>query len=220
MADKIKLHPVTPHQQRVFEIVDRLRAGDVMLMPTDTQYALVCVYSNKRGMERMRSIRNLKKDHLFTLLIDGLNGVSKFAHLSDSNFKVIRRLIPGPYTFVLPGTRQVPRLLMHPSRKTIGIKVPDNPICQQILAEIGEPLLATTAKLPDSDTATYLDTQDLFTAFERHVDLFIDDELPLSVRQSTVVEMMGDEARLLRKGDGMDALEYAFAFVDQPYVEL
>lgn len=220
MAAKIKLHPVTPHQQRIFEIVDRLRSGEVILMPTDTQYAIVCLYSNKRGMERMRTIRNLKKDHLFTLLIDGLNGVSKFAHLSDANFKVIRRLIPGPYTFVLPGTRQVPRLLMHPSRKTIGIKVPDNAICQRILAEVGEPLLATSAKLPDGAEASCMDTEDLFQVFDHHIDVFIDDEQPLSLNQSTVVEMMGEEARLLRKGDGLDALVYAFAYVDQPYVEL
>lgn len=220
MADRIKLHPVTPHQQRVFEIVDRLRAGEVILLPTDSQYALACMFSNKKGVDKIRAIRNLKKDHHFTLIIDGLNGVSKFAHLSDANFKVIRRLLPGPFTFILPGTKQVPKLLMHPSRKTIGIKVPDHAICQKIVEELGEPLLATTAKLPDNPDAKYLDTTDLYEAFQPHIDLFIDDEQPLQSVATTVVDMTTDEAKVLRKGSGMETLEFAFAYNDHEYTEL
>lgn len=220
MADRIKLHPVTPHQQRVFDIVDRLRAGAVILIPTDSQYALACMFSNKKGVERIRTIRNLKKDHLFTLIIDGLNGVSKFGKLSDANFKIIRRLIPGPFTFVLPGTKEVPKLLMHERRKTIGIKVPDHPICQMIVQELGEPLMATTAKLPDSPGAEYLDTTDLFEAFAPHIDVFIDDELPLESNATTVVDLTEEEAKIIRKGMGMENLEFAFAYTDHDFTEL
>lgn len=220
MADRVKLHPVTPHQQRVFDIVDRLRAGAVILIPTDSQYALACMFSNKRGVDRIRAIRNLKKDHLFTLIIDGLNGVSKFGKLSDSNFKIIRRLIPGPFTFILPGTKEVPRLLMHERRKTIGIKVPDHPICQMIVQELGEPLMATTAKLPDNPNAVYLDTSDLYDAFSPHIDLFIDDELPLESDATTVVDLTEDEAKIIRKGMGMENLEFAFAYTDHDFTEL
>lgn len=220
MPDRIKLHSVTPHQQRVFDIVDRLRSGAVVLIPTDSQYALACMFSNKKGVERIRGIRNLPKDHMFTLIIDGLNGVSRFGKLSDTNFKIIRRLIPGPYTFVLPGTKEVPKLLMHERRKTIGVKVPDHAICQKIIVELGEPLMAVTAKLPDREDMQYLDTNDLYEAFRPHIDLFIDDELPLESKPTTVVDLTEEEARILRKGEGMENLELAFAYTDHDYTEI
>lgn len=220
MSDRIKLHPVTPHQQRVFEIVDRLRSGSVVLIPTDSQYALACMFSNKKGVERIRSIRNLPKDHMFTLIIDSLNGVSRFGKLSDANFKFIRRLIPGPYTFVLPGTKEVPRLLMHERRKTIGIKVPDHTICQKIIQELGEPLMAVTAKLPDAGNTEYLDTTDLYEAFRPHIDLFIDDDLPLESTPTTVIDLTEEEARILRRGEGMENLELALAYTDMEYSEI
>jgi len=220
MAERIVLHPQNPHQKRVFEIVDRLRAGAVILLPTDSQYALACAYSSKKSVDRIRSMRNLKKDHLFTLITDGLNGVSKFGKLSDTNFKVIRRLIPGPYTFVLPGTKEVPRLLMHERRKAIGIKVPDHAICQMIVQELGEPLMAATAKLPDAPDREYLDTKDMFEDFRHHIDVFIDDELPLESNPTTVVDMTQEEAVILRKGRGMENLEFAFAYNDHDYSEI
>lgn len=220
MAERIRLHPETPHQQRVFDIVDRLRAGDVILLPTDGQYALACAFSNKKGVDRLRSIRNLKKDHHLTLIIDGLHAISRFTHLSDANFKVIRRLIPGPFTFILPGTKLVPRLLMSPKRKTIGIKVPDHAICQKIVSELGEPLIAATAKLPDENQPEYLDTTDLHEAFKHLVDILIDDEMPLNSQATTVVDMTGEEALIVRKGKGMDYLEFAFAYTDHEYSDL
>ncbi|MFW6347815.1 MAG: Sua5/YciO/YrdC/YwlC family protein, partial [Cyclonatronaceae bacterium] len=95
MAEKITLHPVTPHIKRVFDIVDKLRSGAIMLFPSDTRFALGCDYINKKGVDRIRNIRHLDDDHLFTLICDSLNGISKFAKLSDDNFKIIKRLIPG-----------------------------------------------------------------------------------------------------------------------------
>lgn len=208
-ADKVKLHPVTPHQKRIFELADRIRNGAVALLPTDSQYALGCEYTNKKGLERIRQIRRLDADHLFTLICDSLSGISRFAHLSDANFKLIKRLIPGPYTFVLPATKEVPRLLLHPRRKTIGFRVPEYPICERLIEELGKPLLTTTAHisdLQDGETAS-VDREELFRKLEKQVDVIIDNEQPLHTNQTTILDLTGDEPMVLRKGLGMDRLE-------------
>lgn len=209
MAEKIKLHPITPHQKRIFEISDKLRSGEVMLFPTDTQYALACVYDNKKGMDRIRTMRRLENDHLFTLICESLIGISKFAQLSDDNFKFIKRLIPGPFTFVLPATKEVPRLLLNPKRKTIGFRVPDYPIVEAIVKEVGSPLLAASAKLPDDviggKVAEYPD--DLFHQFDKLVDLVVDNEQPLNFDESTVIDLTGDVPEIIRAGLGIDRVE-------------
>ncbi len=212
MAEKIKLHPETPHIKRVFEIVDKLRSGDIMLFPSDTSYALGCDYANKKGIDKIRSVRRLEEDHLFTLICDSLTGIAKFATLSDDNFKIIKRLIPGPYTFILPATKEVPKLLLHPKRKTVGFRVPAHPICETIIAELGHPLLATTAKIPD-DIYSGPEPEfpdDLFQIFDKHVDIVVDDEQPLSPKESTIVDMTGDEPVILRKGEGFEQVEEVF----------
>ncbi len=200
MADKIKLHPETPHQKRVFEIADRLRDGEVMLFPTDTQYALGCTYNNKRGQDRIKEIRRLDDDHLFTLLCDSLTGLAKFAHINDANFKIIKRLIPAPITFILPATREVPSLIQS-KRKTIGFRVPDSQICQSFIAELGEPIFATSAKLPeDSMSRMPKYSDDLFHLFDKLVDVVIDDEQPLSPANSTILDMTTETPELIRIG--------------------
>ncbi|MEX0686633.1 MAG: L-threonylcarbamoyladenylate synthase [Balneolales bacterium] len=213
MAQKIKLHPQTPHRKKVFELADLLSTGSVALIPTDSQYALGCCYDNKKGVDRIRLIRHLPKDHLFTLICDSLSGISKFAQLSDDNFKIIKRLIPGPYTFVLPSTKEVPKLLLHPRRDTIGFRVPDSPICQEVISELGKPLIAATAKTPEmSENGTgMLSRQDLFQKLEKQVDVIVDDELPLQSDQSTIINMTGDVPVIIRRGLGIEALEEAFA---------
>ncbi len=212
MADKIKLHPEIPHKKRVFEIADRLRAGDVMLFPSDTRYALGCDLHNKKGIDKIRQIRKLDKNHLFTLITDSLAGISRFANLSDENFKLIKRLIPGPYTFILPATKEVPRLLLHPSRKTIGFRVPDHPICEAIVSELGEPLVATSAKMPEEhhngQEVHYPD--DLFHLFDKFVELVIDDEQPLQHKDSTMIDFTSGQPEIIRKGSGFEKVEEVF----------
>ncbi len=212
MAEKIKLHPETPHIKRVFEIVDKLRSGDVMLFPSDTSYALGCDYTNKRGIDKIRNIRRVDKDHLFTLICDSLTGISRFANISDDNFKIIKRLIPGPYTFILPATKEVPRLLVHEKRKTVGFRVPNHPICEAIIQELGHPLLATTAKIPE-DIHSGPEPEfpdDLFQIFDKLVDIVVDDEQPLAKRESTIVDMTGDAPVILRQGEGFEQVEEVF----------
>jgi tRNA threonylcarbamoyl adenosine modification protein (Sua5/YciO/YrdC/YwlC family) len=222
MATKIKIHPVTPHQKRIFEVSDYLHQGSVILFPTDSQYALGCVFDNKKGIDRIRQIRQLKEDHLMTLICDSLSGISKFAIVSDDNFKIIKRLIPGPYTFVLPATKSVPRLLQHPKRKTIGIRVPDYPICQKLVAELGDPLLSTTAKSPDlnEQNELYLDRDELFTFMDKQVDYIIDDEQNLTKQQTSIIDMTNDRAIILRRGLGLSKLEDVFSQYDKQLVEV
>lgn len=223
MAEKIKLHPETPHQKRIFDITDRLHSDEIMLLPTDTQYALASSYTNKKGIERIRQIRQHKKNHLLTLICDSLSGISQFAKLGDNQFKAIKRLIPGPYTFVLPATKEVPRLLLNPKRQTIGFRVPDYPICQKIVDELGHPLIATTARHPDYEGDTGNGTKDrleLFRRFEKQVDLIVDNEQELIDDPSTIVDMSNEEPEVIRAGKGFDQFLEICAICDlEPVVE-
>ena len=209
MADKYNLHPETPHVKRIFEIADRIKQGDVALFPTDSQYALGCEFTNKKGIERIRQIRQLAKDHHLTLVLDSLSHISQFAYLNDENFKIIKRLIPGPYTFILPATKEVPKLLIHPKKRTIGIRVPDYTITQKLIAEVGGPILAVTAKKPEySDRdIEQMDRDDMLRLFEKQVDIIVDDKQPSNVGESTVIDMTNDEAVILRRGLGIENLE-------------
>lgn len=212
MAERVKLHPETPHVKRIFEIADEIRQGAVLLMPTDSQYALSCEYKNKKGIDRIRTIRNLDNDDHLTLLCDSLSGIAKFAHISDRNFKLIKRLIPGPYTFILPATKEVPKLLVHPKKKTVGIRVPDYPICQGLVEEVGHPLLAITAKKPEMDENALdkLQREPFLRKFEKQVDVIIDNQQELPSRETTIIDMTGDDAVILRRGLGVEEAEEVF----------
>lgn len=223
MAEKIKLHPLTPHLKRIFNITDHLKNSKIILLPTDTRYALACSYANKKGIERIRTIRQLQKDHLFTLLCDSLSGISKFAKLNDPQFKLIKKLIPGPYTFILPATKEVPRLLLSPRRETIGFRVPDDLICQKLIEEVGHPLLATTANHPDYDELKFTndpnDRLELFRRFEKQVDIIVDNEQALSDESSTIVDMSNEEIKIVRSGKGFDKFLEVCALTDITPVE-
>lgn len=211
MSNRIQLHPDSPHKKKIFELTDALIQGSVIVLPTDSQYALACDYQNKKGIDRIRKIRQLgKKDHL-TVMCYSLEHVSTFAHLSDENFKLIKRLIPGPYTFVLPATREVPRILTHPKKRTVGIRVPDYPICLELIRELGRPLMAITAKLPGVEHAhPEAGDRELFLSrFDNIVDVVADNQEPLSSSETTILDLTGSEPALLREGLGLDKLEDA-----------
>lgn len=206
MSQLIQMHPITPQQNKVFSLVDALRSGSIALLPTDTNLALACEYSNKKGLERIRAVKELDKDHHFTLICDSLSGISRFAQLSDSNFRLIKRLIPGPFTFILPATREVPKLITHPKRNTIGFRVPNHPIMISIVKELGSPLLATTASLPDDVKDQLIFKSDIISWFERRVDIVVDDDQELSTKHSTVIDLTGDEPVILREGELLDTV--------------
>ena len=217
MSQKIKIHPENPQQRKIFDVADALRSGQICLMPTESQFSLACSYSNKRGLDRIRQLRDLGKDHTFTLLIDSLNGISKFAHVSDQNFKLIKRLIPGPFTFILPATKEVPKLLLHPRRRTIGFRVSGYPICEQVIRELGEPLLAVSARTTDDSVPEQADMirDELFNLYGNGVDIMIDDESTdniylLSQSQTSVIDLTGDTAKIYRRGMDFDKVVDAF----------
>ncbi|MEX0646673.1 MAG: L-threonylcarbamoyladenylate synthase [Balneolaceae bacterium] len=213
MTQRTKLHPETPHKKKIFELTDQLIRGSVLVIPTDSQYALVCDYQNKKGIDRIRQIRQLgKKDHL-TVMCHSLEHVSTFANLSDDNFKLMKRLIPGPYTFVLPATREVPRLLTHPKKRTVGIRVPDSSICLDLINELGRPVLAITAKMPGVEYGQPEDgNREMFLSrFDKVVDMVVDDQQSLPAEKTSVIDLTGDTPELLREGLGMSRLREALA---------
>ncbi|MEL7833895.1 L-threonylcarbamoyladenylate synthase [Fodinibius sp. Rm-B-1B1-1] len=212
MAERIKLHPETPHVKRLFEIADKVKDGAVVLFPTDSQYALGCDYKNKKGIERIREIRQLGQDDHLTILCDSLSGTAKFAHISDYNFKLMKRLIPGPYTFILPATKEVPKLLVHPKKKTVGIRVPDYPICEGLVREVGNPMLAITAKKPDMDNNALdaFDREPFLREFEKLVDVTIDNQQDLPSRETTILDMTDDNTKIVRRGLGIERVEEVF----------
>lgn len=204
MAALIKLHPETPHQKRVFEIADRLRDGAIMLFPTDTQWALGCDYRNKKGIQRIRQIRGIDETHLLTLLCDSLNNISKFGILEDRQFKIIKRMIPGAYTFVLPATKELPKLMLNPKRNTIGFRVPDYPIVQKIVESLNAPIVTSTAKFSGvNGNATYF-REDLIRDYEKRVDLVIDNQQELAQIESTVLDLTNDPFTILRSGSNAE----------------
>ncbi len=218
MPARINLHPVSPQPRLVFQVVDALRDGAVVLLPTDTRYALACACTNHKGVERIRRMRRLPDDHTFTLLCDSMAGLATFARIGDAPFKLIRRLIPGPFTFVLPGTKSVPALLLSKKRKTTGFRVPDHPILQQLLAELGEPLLAVSAAHPDGDQ-DFADRIDLMEYWEKQVDLVVDPGTDTPADQTTVLDLTGPEPVIVRLGGGWDRARDAFALNGFPFSE-
>lgn len=212
MAERIKLHPITPHVKRIFEVADMITNGAVLLFPTDSQYALGCNYKNKKGIKRIRKIRNLGDDDHLSLLCDSLSGVARFAHISDRNFKLIKRLIPGPFTFILPATKEVPKLLVHPKKKTVGVRVPDYPICQGLVEEVGNPLLAITAKKPQMQEGALqkFEREPFLREFEKLVDVIIDNQQDLPSQETTIIDMTEEEAKILRRGLDVEQAEEIF----------
>jgi tRNA threonylcarbamoyl adenosine modification protein (Sua5/YciO/YrdC/YwlC family) len=209
MADYIKLHPESPQQNRIFELADGIRKSAVVLLPTDSRYALACDYQNKKGIDRIRQIRGNKKKLHLTVLCESLEHVSTFARMDDRNFKLIKRLIPGPYTFILPATREVPRLLVHEKKKTVGIRVPDYPICLDLVRVTGFPLLAISAKLPgENEHENNISNNTLFLeSFENQVDIIVDNEEEYyKDEETTILDMTGDTLKVLRAAQGMDKL--------------
>ncbi|MEX2456455.1 MAG: L-threonylcarbamoyladenylate synthase [Balneolaceae bacterium] len=213
MSNRIKIHPENPKKKQIFELVDELLNEGVLMIPTDSQYALVCDYQNKKGMDRIRKIRQMgKKDHL-SVMCHSLEHVSTFANLTDDNFKLIKRLVPGPFTFILPATREVPRLLTHPKKRTVGIRVPDYPICLETIQELGRPVMAITAKLPDVEHGKPdSGNRELYLSrFDNLVDLVVDNQKPLTANETTIVDLTDDQPVLVREGLGMTQLHDALA---------
>lgn len=206
MATIYTLHPESPQSFKVEKIKKQLQNGAVMLYATDTVYAIGCDLQSKSAIQRVRQLKKLSNDKPLTFLCSSLSNIAQYAYVSDPAYRTMRYLIPGPYTFILPATKLVPKLVMNPKRKTTGIRVPDNAVCQALLQSLGNPIISTSAHVGDMDE-TYLSRYELFDALEKQVDLIIDSEAEPSYLASTILDMTGDEPIVRRKGLGFDVVE-------------
>jgi tRNA threonylcarbamoyl adenosine modification protein (Sua5/YciO/YrdC/YwlC family) len=206
MAIVYKLHPETPQTRRIEKIRDALRNGAVMLYPTDTVYAIGCDLNVKSAVERVRQIKSLANDKPLTFLCSSLSNISEYAQVSDTSYRLIKHLIPGPYTFLLPATKLVPRLVMSPKRKTTGIRVPDYPICLALLEALGNPIISTSATTIGQPDNVRISQAELFDRLDKLVDLIIDDQSPVRYQVSTILDLTENEPVVVRKGLGWDAV--------------
>jgi tRNA threonylcarbamoyl adenosine modification protein (Sua5/YciO/YrdC/YwlC family) len=200
MAQVFHLHPQTPQPRLVGQVVSLLRAGAVVVYPTDSAYALGCAMDNKAGQERIRRIRRLQEDHFLTLVCRDLSELALFAKVDNSAFRLLRAHTPGPYTFVLKATRDVPRRLQDPKRRTIGLRVPANAAARALLDALGEPLMSTTCRLP-GETLPLSEPDDLEARTARLVDAIVESGA-CGVEPTSVVDLSAGEPRVLRRGLG------------------
>ncbi|MBV6286524.1 L-threonylcarbamoyladenylate synthase [Pseudomonas aegrilactucae] len=200
MSQFFQIHPENPQARLIKQAVEIIRKGGVVVYPTDSAYALGCQIGDKTAVERVRRLRQLDKTHNFTLMCCDMSQLGVFAKIDTGIFRILKAHVPGPYTFILNGTREVPRLLLHEKRRTIGLRVPQNPILLALLAELGEPLMSVSLILPgDEDPMT--DPYEIRQRLEHHVDLIIDGGFG-DLKASTVIDLTGDEPVLIRAGCG------------------
>jgi tRNA threonylcarbamoyl adenosine modification protein (Sua5/YciO/YrdC/YwlC family) len=210
MATLYSIHPNNPQKRSLEEIADALHRGAVMLYPTDTVYAIGCDLNAKSAVERVRTLKQLSNDKPLTFLCSSLSNISQYAQVSDRSYRIMKRLIPGPYTFLLPATKLVPKVVMNPKRKTTGIRVPDSPVCQQLIEILDNPIISASAHLPDEEEESAvieLEKAKLFDALENQVDIIIDDEREPGFQVSTILDLTTDEPAIVRKGLGWEDAE-------------
>ncbi len=203
MAQVFHLHPDNPPQRLVSQAVARLHAGALIVYPTDSCYALGCTMGNRAGQQRIRRIRQLTDSHFLTLVCRDLSELALFAKVDNSAFRLLRAHTPGPYTFVLKATRDVPRRLQDPKRRSIGLRVPAHPVAQALLEALGEPLMSSTLKLAGEPVALS-DPDDIERRVGKLVDLIVDSG-GCGVEPTSVVDLAGEEPRVLRRGLGPTA---------------
>jgi tRNA threonylcarbamoyl adenosine modification protein (Sua5/YciO/YrdC/YwlC family) len=204
MAQFFQVHPDNPQARLVRQAVDIIRDGGVIIYPTDSSYALGCHIGDKRALERIRQIRRLDERHNFTLVCRDLSEVSQYTKIDNTAHRLIKSLTPGAYTFILTATKEVPKRLMHPKRKTIGIRIPDNRIALALAEELNEPIMSTTLILPGDDMPL-MDPYDMKETLGNQVDLIIDGGY-CGYEPTTVVHLHDDEVRMTRIGKGDPAL--------------
>ncbi len=200
MSQFFQIHAETPQTRLVRQAVEMLRGGAVIVYPTDSGYALGCCIGDKDALERIRQIRRLDDRHNFTLVCRDLSEIAVYAKVDNASYRLMKALTPGPYTFILPATREVPRRLQHPKRKTIGLRIPDNAIAQALLAELGKPLMSTTLILPGDDLPLS-DPYEFRNTLEKQVDLIIDGGYG-DLESTTVIDLVDGVPAVIRKGKG------------------
>ncbi len=195
-----QIHPENPQARLIKQAVEIIRKGGVVIYPTDSSYAMGCQIGDRNAVERVRRLRQLDNNHNFTLICCDLSQLGLFAKIDTGTFRLLKAHTPGPYTFILNATREVPRLLLHPKRRTIGLRVPSHPIALALLEELGEPLMSVTLIMP-GETMPMSDPYEMRQLLEHQVDLIIDGGFG-GVEASTVINLANDEPEVIRVGCG------------------
>lgn len=193
---RIAVNPEHPEPRKIAQAVDALRRGDVIAYPTDTVYGLGCDIHDKRAIDRIYQMKPMGKDHLLSFLCPDLSDIARYAFVEDHAYRIMRRLAPGPYTFILQATREVPKVLLM-KRKTVGIRVTKHPVAQALLKELGSPILSTSASV---DGENLIDPADIDEAFPK-LALILDVEA-CGNKSSTIIDLSGDEPEVIRIGAG------------------
>lgn len=200
MAQYFSIHPENPQPRLIRQAADIVRAGGVIVYPTDSCYALGCRIGDKEAEHALREIRGLSEKHHLTLMVRDLSEISVYAKVDNRQFRLLKANTPGSYTFILEATREVPRRLQHPKRATVGVRVPAHPVAQALLASLAAPLLSTTLILP-GDELPLNDPEEIRARLEKRVALILDAG-PCGVEPTTVIDLSGEVPQVLRKGKG------------------
>jgi tRNA threonylcarbamoyl adenosine modification protein (Sua5/YciO/YrdC/YwlC family) len=200
LSQLFEVHPQNPQPRLLKQAAQILQAGGVAAVPTDSSYALVCRLDDKNAAESLRRIRQVDDKHHLTLLCKDLSELARFARVDNMQFRLLKLGTPGPYTFILEATKEVPRRLSHPSRRTIGLRVPDHQVLQQLLAQFGEPLLATTLIAP-GETEPMNDAHEIRERFQKALQAVVDAGA-CPMQPTTVVDLSSDPPVLVRQGRG------------------
>lgn len=200
MAQYFSIHPDNPQKRLVRQAVEIIQQGGVASIPTDSSYALSCHLGDKRALDKIRQIRQLNDSHDFTLLCKDLTQVSNFTKIGNDAYRLIKSLTPGPFTFILDATKEVPKRLQHPKKKTIGVRLPDNHFIQLLLEELGEPICSTTLTLPSNKSAE-TDPYDIKEKIESELDLIIDFGI-IEAQETTIISCVDNTIEIIRQGIG------------------
>lgn len=200
MSQFFSIHPDNPQQRLVHQAAEIVRKGGVIVYPTDSAYALGCHVGDKKALDKIRQIRQLDKNHNFTLMCRDLSELSVYAKVDNQLYRSLKAHTPGPYTFILEATSEVPRRLMHPKRKTIGLRVPNNPIALALLEDLGEPIMSVTLIMP-GDEYPLTDPYDIRDMLEHRVDLIVEGGY-CGLEPTTVVDLSGESPVIVRQGMG------------------
>jgi tRNA threonylcarbamoyl adenosine modification protein (Sua5/YciO/YrdC/YwlC family) len=205
MAIIYEVHPTNPQERQIQKITDALRDGAIMLYPTDTVYAIGCDLTVKSAVQKVRQIKQLSNDKPLTFLCPSLSNIASYAIVTDMAYRFIKRLIPGPYTFILPASKAVPKLVMEPKRKTTGIRVPEQQVCLAIMSALNNPIISTSAHIDDDDElAGPMEKAVLFDHLDKIVDIIIDDDSDPGNQVSTMIDLTDEEPTVMRQGLGME----------------
>lgn len=200
MARVVNIHPESPQQRLLVQAAEFIRKGAIVALPTDSCYALGCHLGDKEALDRIRLIRQMDERHHLTLMVRDLSEIAHFARVDNAQYRLLKAATPGSYTFILEGSKELPRRVMHPKRKTIGLRVPDHPVALALLEELNEPLLTTTLQLP-GDEFPLTEGWEIQDRLDDQLELILDCG-PCGTEPTTVIDLTGSSPELIRAGRG------------------